>query len=227
MISEKTYKSNPPKIGEGIFLIRDICEILVLPYPRVRHWVIEFWDNRLGKAYGNKYSFGDNNNRAVNFYSLIEFYTFYHLRQKGVSAQRIQKAHKVISKEVDTLYPFAKAGISTDGKEIWYDHLENLIKADGSTQFDFKQIIEPFLLKIEYDKDLLAEKYYPLGKTHSVVVDPKHQFGQPTIQGTNIKIETLYRLFKGGETKDNLCVLYELKKSQVSDVILYYENRRA
>ena len=222
-----SHNMSIPKNEYGIFLSKDISEILNLPYSSVRYWMFEFWDGRFSKGQDSLYSFGEKGNKAINFLTLIEFYTFYQLRKKGVSSQKIQKAHHHIAKELKTKYPFATAGISTDGKKIWYEYLENLINADGSTQIDMKRIIEPFLDKIDFGDNLHAERYYPLGKSHYVVVDPQHQFGQPTLHGTNLKTDTIFKLFKGGEIKKNICILYDISQKQVSDAILYYQNRRA
>lgn len=214
---------NKPTLGEGIYLIKDVSEILLLPYPKVRHWMHEFWDNRFGKSNGGAYSFGEKGNKAVNFFALIEFYTFYQLRIQGVSSQQIQRAHQIIAKELNTPFPFAAAEISTDGKRIWYEKLENIIKADGKKQFDLKKLITPFLHRIEFDNNNRASRFYPLEKSKNVVVDPKHQFGQPTINGRNINVATIKKLYDGGESKESISILYNLKPSQVNDALLYYK----
>lgn len=220
MIVELTHKTHEPRIGEGVYLTADVAEILQLPYSKVRRWMLELWDKRLSEH--GKYSFGSSNNRAVNFYTLIEFYTFYQLRQKGVGVSKILNAHKIISKDLQTHYPFA-TNIRTDGKEIWYDYLDELVNANGKQQLDLKAVLEPFLHKIEFGKNNLAEVFYPLDKSKNVVVDPKRQFGQPTINGRGLRIETIKRLFNGGESKKNICLLYDLKPSEVDDALKYYK----
>lgn len=219
----KIEKVVHPKIGEGAFLIRDVAEILQLPYSKVRHWLVEFWDSRF--ASNHKYSLGTNDNRVVNFYTMIEFYTFYHLRKKGLSSQKIQKYHHQLSKYLKTNYPFART-IHTDGKSIWYEALGELIKADGKMQLDLKSFLTPFLSKIEFGKSGLAEKFYPLSNSSSIVIDPKHQFGSPTITGTNIKALIIKEFYSSGETVDSICEFYDLTEKQVTDAIKYY-NRAA
>jgi uncharacterized protein (DUF433 family) len=220
VILEIEHKIHEPRLGEGIYLTSDVAEILRLPYPKVRRWMIELWDARLAEK--GKYSFGDPNNRAVNFYTLIEFYTFYQLRSKGVSSQKIQRAHKIIAQELKTPYPFA-TNIRTDGKEIWYEYLDELISANGKQQLEIKEILEPFLHKLEFGKNNLAELFFPLDKSKNVVVDPKRQFGQPIIAGRNLRIETIKKLYEGGESKKNICLLYDLKPSAVDDALRYYK----
>lgn len=226
MIATFSHKTDLPA-STGVFLAKDISEILNLPYSSVRYWMFEFWDGRFSKDTNSKYTFGEKGNKAIDFLTLIEFYTFYQLRKKNVSSQKIQKAHQHISKELKTKFPFATAGISTDGNRIWYEYLETIINADGSTQIDLKEIIGPFLDKIDFGNNLHAERYYPLGKSHSVVVDPQHQFGQPTFLGTNLQTDTIFKLYKGGEEKKNICFLYDIPPKHVSDAILYYKHKRA
>lgn len=201
-------------IGEGIFLTKDVSQILGLPYSKVRRWMKEYWPN---------HTFGDKDNQAINFHTLIEFYTFYHLRDRGLSVKSIQKYHQTIGDELNTAYPFATI-IRTDGKNVWYERLGNLIKADKKQQFDLKAIIEPFLHKIDFGGTNTAKRFFPLPKTKQIVVDPERQFGQPIINGRSIKAETLYSLYKGGEKKEFIADLYELSVSQVTHAIQYFKN---
>jgi uncharacterized protein (DUF433 family) len=209
-----------PEIGAGIYLTADVAQILQLPSATVRRWLNEFWDGRFANDF--TYSFGDKKNKAVNFYTLIEFYTFYQLKENGFSTQKIQKFHAAIAKELNTRYPFAR-NIHTDGKYVWYEYLGELIKADGKLQFDLQGILAPFLKKIQFGKNDLAEKYFPLDNSKNVVVDPKHQFGQPVIHGKNIRTEVLKKLYDGGETPEHLGVMYDLTISQVEDALKYYK----
>ena len=213
---------NKAKLGEGVFLVTDVAKILELPLPNVRHWLIEFWNKKFGTEHG-KYSFGDDKNRAVNFLTLIEFIAFAQLRQHGVSAQQIQKFHRALSKELNTKYPFAETKLLTDKKNLWYERYNEIVRLDGKKQLTIKKFVAPYLKKIEYDKNMVAQRYFPLGKSKSVVIDPNHQFGQPTIVGTNIKVKTIYLLYEGDESIENICDLYDLNHKQVDDAIKYCE----
>jgi uncharacterized protein (DUF433 family) len=97
------------------------------------------------------------------------------------------------------------------------------MKGDGKQQPSIKTFIEPFLKKIEFGNDMLAKRFFPLEKSKIIVVDPKHQFGQPTITGTNIRVDVIRKLHDGGESKKNICILYDLKARQIDDALLYYK----
>ena len=221
MTTTLKYTNNKPALGGGIFLPKDVSKILDLPYHKVRRWIFEFWDKRFGKEWA--YSFGDIGNKAIDFHTLIEFYVFYQLRENGLSSQKIQKTHHELSKIFKTKYPFAHAKISTDGKNIWFEKFENLVNTDGKNQISLKLILAPFLKKIEYGANNIAEKYYPLNNSKNIVVDPKRQFGQPIVTGTNVKAAVIYSLFEGGENSKDIGHLYSLTEKQVNDAILYYQ----
>lgn len=85
------------------------------------------------------------------------------------------------------------------------------------------RFVAQFLEKVEFDENKLASKFFPLTDSKNVVVDPKHQFGQPVVAGTNTKTTTLYNLFKAGESVDFIAGLYDLSVEQVKDAIRFYQ----
>jgi uncharacterized protein (DUF433 family) len=214
-----------PEVGEGIYTSKDVAHILKLPSYKVSRWMRDFWSD---------HTFGIKGNRFVNFKTLIEFYTFYHLKESGLTSQRIKKIHDDLSIELNTFYPFAskiyienvKDGASNKSiakRAVYYEIGENLIQANKKRQQDIKLFLTPFLNKIEFNNNDIAERYFPLENSKTVVVDPKFQFGQPIITGTRIKAEIIHEFFEGGESKENICKIYHLQIRQVEDAILYYK----
>jgi uncharacterized protein (DUF433 family) len=216
------------KLGEGIYSISDIAFLLNLPKQKVRRWLNDFWDSRLAEKYDRAYSWGEGRNQATNFYTLIEFYVFYNLREFGVSQKIIFQAHEAIAKQLETYYPFASSKLLTDGKNILYS-LEDgtTIKADKSKQTAFRQIIENFCKKIEFSDNNLVKKFYPLGKSKHIVVNPHNQFGQPVIEETNILAETIFNLHEAGESVSFLSKLYDISLKEVESAIFLYKNKAA
>lgn len=212
-------------LGIGIYTIPDMAMILKLPQHRIRYWLDEFWNSRLQNDSLKSYSWGKGREKATSFYTLIEFYTFSQLRMNKIGASKILKAHNVISKQLNTPFPFASSTILTDGKRVFYspDNLESIIHADETLQFTIAKIIREFCKKIDFNSNDLAIRYWPLGKEKSVVVDPHHQFGQPTIKDSNLLAETLFLLHKGGESNKFISGLYGISTSTVRDAIDFYK----
>ena len=188
----------------------------------------DFWDKRLAERYNNKYSWGEGREKATNFYTLIEFYIFYQLRELKVSAKKILTAHEEIAKQLKTQYPFASSKVLTDGKSILYALDDGTtIQADRSKQIVFRELIDNFCKKIEFSNKDLAQRYWPLGKNHCIIVDPHHQFGQPVIDKTNILAENIFDLYSAGESVQFLSRLFSLKQKEVKDAIELFNIKAA
>ena len=205
-----------PTLGEGIYFPMDVAQILKLNPERVRYLMNTFWQ---------EYTFGDKGNKAINFYSLIEFYTYYHLREKGFTSKYIKDFHQRLASATHTNYPFAsirvldRKGKKTEKSKIWFDYQGELMRDDRAIQPTISSFIKPFLKQVVFDKNEMASKFFPFTHSDNIIVDPHHQFGQPVIKGTNIQTKTIYRLSEAGETKVNICQLYDINEKQVTDAI--------
>jgi uncharacterized protein (DUF433 family) len=215
---------NRPVLGKGIYTIPDIAMLLGIPTTKARRWISEFWDDRLGKEYQSQYSWNIDFNRAVNFHTLIEIYTFYHLSKSAISPAQLLEAHKILSKRYKTPYPFASKHIiervKVVGKKVVFDDGDVVFTLDKKLQLHFT-FIRQFFEKLDFGKDDLAVRFWPLGRKHEIVCDPQRQFGQPVINGTNILAETVKRLYDGGDSKELIARIYDISPKQVDDAITY------
>lgn len=215
-----------PKLGEGLFTVSDASKILELPSDLVRRWIKAYWQNRFldnDAIQDSSYVWGERRAKAFNFYVLVEIIAVFSLRHIGVSFNKIRLAHTQLIKILGTEHPFASSKLMSDGGEIFWEPDETtLIQLDHSLQLSFKEIIAPFCKKLDFnDRTTLAQRYWPLGKDHSIVVDPHHCFGQPSIFGTNINVQSVLRLVKAGEAKHSITTMYDLNIPQVEDVISF------
>lgn len=212
-------------INDGIYTISDISMILNLPGKNLRRWTKDYWNARFAKGLDFQYSVGEGRERTLNFYALIEFYTFYQLKEYGVPTRQILKAHEALSRDLNTAYPFATQNILTDGNRVLFSpEKELIVDADGSRQINIKRMLDPFCKKIDFGTDnKLAVRFWPKGKKSSIIVDPKHHFGQPVINGTNITAEVLYSLYTAGESINFIATLYDIDKKSVVDAIDFFK----
>jgi uncharacterized protein (DUF433 family) len=219
--------SHKNELGYGIYTIPDISRLLKVDRRKVTRYISEYWDEKIGrKLFSETYSWSVNQrNKAVNFYVLIELFTFFKLQELGVKAKTILKARTSIAKELNIDYPFASSELLTDGKRIWYKFEDAIVNADGSSQTNFVKIIKDFAINVDFSRTtFLAEKYWPLGRDINVVVDPHRQFGQPIIEGTSINAEVIYSMYKSGEPIDTISILYDLTEKEVNDAINFFRN---
>ncbi len=220
-----TAAINKQQLGTGIYTIADVSALLSIPKFKVRRYLNDYWNERSGKKFFNEsYTWSvDNKIKAVNFYTLIELYSCFHLQELGVSPKEILKSRTAVIKDLKIPYPFASDVILSDGKKIWFEFKDCIVKADGSKQADFVEFIREFANKIEFNSNRIAEKFWPAGKQSDVVINPHNQFGQPILNGTNINAEVIFSMYESGEPIDAIGILYDLTSKQVNDVISFYE----
>jgi uncharacterized protein (DUF433 family) len=215
---------NKLQINNGIYTMPDISKILRIPYYKVNKWVNCYWDERLGSLFENKYSWTVENTKAVSFHTLIEFYVLYLLGEAGVSTRNVLNAHIELSKDFNTPFPFAQRsilqGMNTDGRKVFFENKDGIIELDGKKQFKI-EFIKTYFKNIDFDSDLLATRFWPLGKERNIIVDPQRQFGHPVIGSTNIYPETFYNLYKAGEPIEFIAFTYEVDSKLVKDAIEY------
>jgi len=217
--------SMKPEIGRGVYTTPDAARILGLPVHKVRRWLKEYWNKRFGaEEEAQPYSWGEGNERAFGFLTLMEFYVFYRLKESGVRTHKILSAHERLSKRLGTKFPFASVKLLTDGGRILFSPEDGaIVDVEPDFQYNLKEIIEPFCEKIEFDQGNLAQRFYPMGKNGGIVIDPHHQFGQPVIQGTNILPQTLWNYYKGGEKPATIATLFDIPLKAVENAVAFWK----
>ncbi|MFW6046852.1 MAG: DUF433 domain-containing protein [Candidatus Woesearchaeota archaeon] len=219
---EQASLENSLELGNGIYTIPEIAKILRLPYYKVNTWVNKYWDGRLGQEFKKKYSWTINDTKAVGFHTLVEFYILYLLAESGVKTKEVLEAHKELTRLYKTFFPFAQKNIleniNTDGYKVYISIEGDILSLDGTKQFNLN-FIKLFFKNLDFDRELLASRFYPLGRDKKIIIDPKRKFGHPIIGNTNIYPETLYNMYKAGEPVDFIAYLYEIDNNEVLDAI--------
>lgn len=218
--------STKPKLGSGVYTVSDASHILNIPTSKLRRWINEYWKASFiqnKNLADNFYIWGESRDIAFNFYTLIEIFTVMSLRHLGVTFKTIISAREELSEIFNTEYPFAFENLMSDGKKIIITlDRHKLLELGTYGQTALKEIIEPFCQKLDFDiNSELARRYWPLGRDSSVVVDPKHGFGRPTLLGTNISTEVINSLISAGEPKEDIAHLYDISLIQINDVFRF------
>ncbi len=223
-----TISTNPFSIGKGILAFPDVVKILGMPYRKVYAWMRRYFKGELGEAFKNTYVREKYGTRSVNFVTLIELHAMMHLADAGVRTQKVLEVREILSVLYGTPTPFAhKAvleGMHTKGKEVFWKTKNDTITLSGKKPFQ-SDIIRSLVKKLDFNEDLLASKYYPLGKERHIVMDPQRKFGYPVIGKTNIYPETLYYLHKGGESHELIAHLYNVQFAAIDAAIEYCQNQ--
>ncbi len=115
--------------------------------------------------------------------------------QKGLSPQRVRQAIDLAREHIGEDRPLSTTRFRTDGRSVFLQ----VVKEDGQTtlidlfkkQFAFREVVERSLTNLEHDADGVPMRWWPLGKTASVVLDPARSFGQPIEAETSVPVDAL------------------------------------
>ena len=156
----------------------------------------------------------------------MEVYVVGQLRMTGVPMRKIRTARDELARRFNTSYPFSQRGILSDGKKILValtdPDADSLLTLDQTGQTAFREIVAQFCQRIDFAPVTdLALRYWPDGRDSSVVVDPLHSFGRPSIVGTNISTDALSGMVIAGESTEMVATLYKLDVGKVEDAVTF------
>jgi len=214
------------ELGDGIYDISEVAFILGLPKATVRLRMKAFWEGKRRNDH-HLYLRGEGTYSMINFLTLVEFHVFYQLRSLDISTKKIIAAHNTIALQLNTAYPFASEQVLSENSLIFSALGDaKLIKDEEEKQTVFNETIGTFFKKLAFSKAGIADCFYPMGKSKHVVVSPNHQFGQPTIENTNILAEVVANLYHAGDSAKVLSRLYEIPANVVKDAITFFKPYR-
>lgn len=128
---------------------------------------------------------------ALSYLQLIEVAVVSSFRKAGVSLKKIKAAREYLAKQLEAEFPFASYKFKTDGKELWMDYAQfeaaagdkTLLAASKGGQLAWSDIIGR-LHEFDYEDDRgLAIRWHVAGRNENVIIDPRIQFGAPSVAG--------------------------------------------
>ena len=116
----------------------------------------------------------------------------------GISLQKVRKLMDEARNILHTEH-FARRIFFTDGKNIYLEVKEKgeaILQLLTHGQWVIPQVIKELAHQIEFDHPSgLARRWYPLGPTGLIVLDPSICFGRPTIVGKGVNTLNIYDFF--------------------------------
>jgi len=169
---------------------------------------------------------------ALGFLDLIEIKFVDSFLNAGVSWAIIHKVReKAQQLYPDTNHPFCTKQFVTDGSQIFRDlHDETgdeCLQEIATDQCVFAEITKPFIKQLEFRDGTILERWWPLGREHPIVVDPRKNFGQPTIVTDGIPTQNLIRSYKANGSFEEVARWYEISPNSVKEAVDYEQSLAA
>jgi len=184
-------------VGLGLYSPGEAAALTHIPASKIRRWLCghvigdkdypALWRSQLEKF--------EMEELYLSFLDLVQLRVAKAFIDAGLSPQKVRRAIEYGSQIVFSDYPFANARFRTDGKTVILHVLktdgdEELIDLFSNGQYLMQKVIEPSLKNLEFDGDI-ATRWWPLGRSRGIVVDPQRQFGQPIDDATGVPTSVL------------------------------------
>ena len=216
-------------IGQGIYTVPDVAKFTRVPTSNISNWLYGGSVSKSDKQKANRHptlahQFNLMNQIAnVSFKDMIQIRFVCYFRERGVSLQTIRHAAENAAKLLATTHPFCSAKFKTDGEILLAEVSEhnghcNLVELK-TMQNVFKEIVDPFLTTLDYDGEIVSRWWHSLGNK-KVILDPRFNFGKPTIAENGYATETLFEAYlANGKSAKTVSDWFEVGKDSVEQAV--------
>jgi uncharacterized protein (DUF433 family) len=163
--------------------------------------------------------------KRLSYLQLIELAIVAAARKAGVSLRAIRETREYMGRTFHSEFPFAEYRFKHDGKRLFIDCLDlyehdgdgKVLDASGRGQLAWTAIIGR-LQEFDYDEELVT-RWHVGGKKSAVVIDPRIQFGKPSVRGVPTWI--IAARSDAGEDISAIAKDFGLPKSAVADALAF------
>jgi len=166
------------------------------------------------------------------FKNLVECFVLESLRNMhGLSLQAIRESLEELRSEKPPKYPLADYQLATRGNRLIYldEGGNELICLTKSGQLAFREILFPFLKRVERNEQGIAKRLFPFTRKEHlkspteaprfVVIDPSVAFGMPVLINSRISTAFLLSRKKGGASVSTLAADYGRPEAEIEEAL--------
>jgi len=219
-----TAKDEQALLGVGLYAPAEASRLLQIPETTLARWVkgytyaLRSGARRRGHPVVKR---SEALARTLTFVDLAELLMVKGFRVAGVSLDRIRVAAETAADLFQTTHPLAIESLRTDGRDVFArvqetHGYEGLVSVSERGQHVFPNVVEQYLNDLDFDRgNLLANRWWPHGRSGGVVVDPRIVFGAPHVEGAGVPTRALAELVHAGEPDERVAELYDLDAHRV------------
>ncbi len=164
---------------------------------------------------------------TVPFVGLAEAWIVRAFRKAGVPVARIRPALERLRTEIGLEHALASDRVKTDGAEILWDLRQRdqafdddrLVVARNG-QAAFGEIVREHLRHVDYDNGFVATLRIPKADGADITIDPRVNFGQPTLTKYGIRRDDVIDRVMAGEAIELVARDFDLPVETVSNLVL-------
>jgi uncharacterized protein (DUF433 family) len=209
-------------IGTGIYTPREVSRLAGLSSSRVTRWARGYSFRSSGSSRRSEPVIArePDHTQSLNFLDLVEVLFVKSFLEHGVKMRTIRCAAEKAVELFGTHHPFAVKKFETDGRTV-FARLEDRDKSHERIldivrgQSEFLAVVSRYLKQIDYDYAGEASRWWPLGKSEPIVVDPKLSFGTPVTAAGHVPTFAIFGALTAGESAEKVADWYDIPVREV------------
>ena len=168
----------------------------------------------------------------VSFLQMIEIMVAGRFRKsalgaKSVPFRAVRDAYINARESSGIEYPFAHMRLEALGGHVVHflregGSIASYQTLDAPEQWTLPGLLRQTIDQIEYHQEL-ASRWFPVGKSVPIVVDPRLSTGLPVIEGRGVTVQAIRNRFKAGLRIDFIAKDFELNPDLVETALQYGE----
>ena len=224
------YGGRDPR-GIPQYAVWEAAHILKIPRTTLQHWVSG--RDQFGRKTDPLIILPDQQLKLLSFMNLVEAHVLDAIRYKhNVPLKNIRNGMAYLRDTFQSEHPLAEHAFEERrGIDLIIREGQNILNISRGGQFAFKEIVEAYLRRIEYDLDKgIAAYLYPYLKRHPkeledepklVLIDPRVSFGKPVLVGVGVPTAVIADRHDAGESVGELTKDYGCEASDIKQAIDY------
>lgn len=157
---------------------------------------------------------------TVPFNALAEGFIVESFRRVGLPMARIRPAIEVLRNEIGLENALLSEQLKTDGAEILIRNGDYELVVVRNHQGVFNEVVSEFLKSISYRDGFADYLRLPAFESIDVVVDPRRNSGQPTVDRLGVRVEDIVGRVRAGEPMRDVADDYDLAPRELRSLIL-------
>ena len=207
----------------------EAARFLGIPVTTVRAWIRgQPYMTKSGERFFRRVVVpADPETGSLSFGNLLEIFVLGSLRRAhGVPLGNIRSAIERTRREFNTDHPLSDLDLLTDRTDLFIEQFGEYLNLSKAGQIEMKAELVDCLRRIEKDSAGIPRRLFPRKDHARVAIDPRVNFGRPSIVGAGIPTEVIFERFSSGEDLDFLAKDYRCERPLIQEALEYERHSR-
>ena len=227
-------RSLTPGLGVGLYPLSVAARLLIEKPATVQRWAFGYHRRLTRYPPAIKTDFAPvGHSYVLTFVELVELLFIQGFLRSGLSWPKVRNAAVTAARLLkDDPHPFANRKWFVDAAAIYLklgtEHGEEiLVEVAGHAQIAIEPALKPYLQQLEFDIGGTAKRWFPMGFSSPVVLDPQRAFGSPITAKSGVPTEAIAQLHIAGDSADAIANWFQMDHDEVEAALAFEEQLAA